>query len=107
MPECGSWVKKYGTRKGVQRYRCLFCATMFQSPRRKKKKQGKLWKEYVWGKQSLSDLKRGTGRSHVWVRKQLDTVAVSLSGIAPHPVVACADTTFGAVIWSMRLSHTK
>ena len=67
---------------------------MFQSPRRKKKKQGKLWKEYVWGKQSLSDLKERTGRSHVWVRKQLDTVAVSLSGIAPHPVVACADTTF-------------
>lgn len=67
---------------------------MFQSPRRKKKTQEKLWKEYVWGKQSLSDLKERTHHSHVWVRKQLDAVAVSRSDITPHPVVIGADTTF-------------
>ena len=78
----------------MQRYRCLFCATLFQSRRRKKKKQEKLWKEYVWGKQSLSDLKERTGRSHVWVRKQLDTVTIAQSDTVPHPVVIGADTTF-------------
>ncbi len=67
---------------------------MFQSPRRKKKKQEKLWKEYVWGKQSLSDLKERTGRSHVWVRKQLDIIVVSQSDITPHPSVIGTDTTF-------------
>ena len=62
----------------------------------------------MYGANKVSLIWKERTFSHVWVRKQLDTVAVSLSGIAPHPVVACADTTFfGAVIWSMRLSHTK
>ncbi len=67
---------------------------MFQSSRRKKQEQEKLWKEYVWGKQSLSDLTERTGRSHVWVRKQLDTVTVSKPESVPHPVVIGTDTTF-------------
>jgi hypothetical protein len=67
---------------------------MFQSERRKQKKQEKLWKEYVWGKQSLSDLKESTHHSHVWVRKQLDSVSVPVSHGVPHPVVIGTDTTF-------------
>ena len=34
------------------------------------------------------------GHSHVWVRRRLDTVSVSATGIAPQPTVAIADTTF-------------
>lgn len=67
---------------------------MFQSERRNKKKQQKLWKEYVWGKQSLSDLKEQTSRSHIWVRKQLDAVQVTVLAVIPHPVVIAVDTTF-------------
>lgn len=81
-------------RKGVQRYRCLSCSRLFQSQRRQKKKQEKLWKEYVWGKQSLSDLSEQTGHSHIWVRKQLDTASIPVSDLAPHPVVIVTDTTF-------------
>lgn len=67
---------------------------MFQSSRRKKKVREKLWKEYVWGKQSLSDLKERNHRSHIWVRKQLDTIVVSTPHVIPHPVVIGTDTTF-------------
>jgi hypothetical protein len=48
----------------------------------------------VWKKQSLTDLKEQTGRSHVWVRKQLDTVEITQPDILPHPVVIGTDTTF-------------
>jgi hypothetical protein len=48
----------------------------------------------VWGKQSLSDLKDQTHRSHVWVRKQLDTVIIPVSHLIPHKVVIATDTTF-------------
>lgn len=81
-------------RRGVQRYRCLFCSHMFQSPRRNKKRQEELWNRYVWKKQSLADLSEETGRSHVWVRKQLDSVLISKSTVVPHPVVIGTDTTF-------------
>jgi hypothetical protein len=42
----------------------------------------------------LSDLKDKTNHSHVWVRKQLDTIVVSESSIKPHKVVIATDTTF-------------
>ncbi|MEK9201709.1 MAG: hypothetical protein AAB944_01940 [Patescibacteria group bacterium] len=59
--------------------------------KRNKKNSGK---KYVWGKQSLTDLKEQTGYSHVWVRKQLDTVTVITQDVPPHPVVIGVDTTF-------------
>lgn len=53
-----------------------------------------LWRAYTEGKQTLKQLAEQQGRSHVWVRKQLDTVVVPKGTIAPHPTVAIADTTF-------------
>lgn len=86
--------KKYGRRRGVQRYCCLSCGRVFQSDRRLKQRSQKLWREYVWGKQSLNALSRATGKSHIWVRKQLDSVAREERGVVPEPVVILADTTF-------------
>jgi len=53
-----------------------------------------LWSQYVWKKQSLTDLAETTGRSHVWVRTQLDAVAIELVTIAPQRTVLITDTTF-------------
>ena len=53
-----------------------------------------LWNKYVWGKQNLSDLKKQTHHSHIWVRKQLDTVNITPLNITPHPAVIATDTTF-------------
>lgn len=67
---------------------------LFQSLRRKKNKQNQLWKDYVWGKQSLTDLSEQTDHSHIWVRKQLDAAEIQPSRVIPHRVVVAVDTTF-------------
>lgn len=53
-----------------------------------------MWNEYVWGKQSLSQLKEKAKHSHVWVRKQLDQVVSKTVDMTPHKVVIAVDTTF-------------
>ena len=91
MPECGSWVKKYEHAKECSDI-AAFRATMFQSPRRKKNKEN-CGKNMYGQTKSLRRKREPAG--HMSGCENSDTVAVSLSGIAPHPVVACADTTFG------------
>lgn len=78
----------------MQRYRCNDCGHLFQSSRRDDGIAVEIWKEYIEGKQTLKQLAKKYGRSHVWVRKQLDTIVVPTSEIAPHPTVMIADTTF-------------
>lgn len=56
--------------------------------------QKKLWDAYVWGKQTLTELALAKGRSHVWVRTQLDAIEVTPVSIDPQPTVLIADTTF-------------
>ena len=46
------------------------------------------------GKQTLVQLAKQYGRSHVWVRKQLDTIVIRALEIIPKPTVVIADTTF-------------
>jgi len=53
-----------------------------------------VWKEYVEEKQTLEQLAERYQHSHIWVRKQLDTVATPTSTITPRPTVIIADTTF-------------
>lgn len=53
-----------------------------------------VWREYVEEKQTLSQLAKDYGHSHVWVRKQLDTVSVPKQNLLPHPTVIIVDTTF-------------
>jgi hypothetical protein len=78
----------------LQRYRCNDCGILFQSSRRDIGISAGLWKEYVEGKQTLQQLAKKYDRSHVWVRKQLDTVVTPTVEIAPHASVFIADTTF-------------
>jgi hypothetical protein len=56
--------------------------------------RNKLWHQYVWMKQSLSDIADATKRSHVWVRKQLDAIDIPVVTIKPQPTILIADTTF-------------
>lgn len=70
------------------------CTHQFQAPKRTKGIRESLWKEYVEGKQTLSQLAKDTGRSHVWVRTQLDTISIPETTNVPQPTVVIADTTF-------------
>lgn len=87
-------VKKYGRRRGLQRYKCNECGHFFQSSRRANGIADKLWKEYVEGKQSLVQLTEKYKRSHVWIRNKLDTIVVHAKEIKPQAIVAVVDTTF-------------
>jgi hypothetical protein len=60
-----------------------------------------LWKAYVEGKQSLAQLAQANDRSHVWVRKQLDTVVVLKTDLLPQPTVLIADTTFWGRVYGV------
>lgn len=78
----------------MQRYRCNDCGLLFQSSRRNDGVAVELWKEYIEGKQTLEQLAGKYDHSHIWVRKQLDTIVVPTSEIVPHPTGIIADTTF-------------
>ena len=57
--------------------------------------RSKLWKEYVWKKQTISDLSNQYGRSKKWIRQQLDQAEVKTSNsIRPRSIIIAADTTF-------------
>lgn len=53
-----------------------------------------LWREYVWGKQSLAQLATQRGRSIEWVRMQLEKVELEKKETPPQPIVVIPDTTF-------------
>lgn len=56
--------------------------------------QKRLWNEYVWHRQTLSQLAERHGRSIPWVQRQLDAAAISVTPPIPQPIVAVTDTTF-------------
>ena len=89
-----SHVKKYGVRRGLQRYRCLACRGVFQSQRKADNRNKKLWNDYVWGKQNLTQLARQQGHGRKWVRRRLDAITPNKKEIAPQPTVCIPDTTF-------------
>jgi hypothetical protein len=53
-----------------------------------------LWNEYTRGKQTLKELGTKYGKSHVWVRKHLDTYELMPDTPTPQPTIIVADTTF-------------
>lgn len=78
----------------MQRYRCISCLKLFQSQRKKRKQNKKLWNNYVWGKQNLKQLSKESGHGRKWVRRRLDENVLEKKEIVPQPSVLIPDTTF-------------
>jgi len=55
---------------------------------------GVVWNAYTREKQTLAELADKYKKSHVWVRKQLDSIAVPVAVGAPQATVIITDTTF-------------
>ncbi len=66
----------------------------FNQKRRTTGENENLWNEYVEGKQTLAQLGKKHGRSHVSIRRKLDTVTIAEQSITPQPSVFITDTTF-------------
>jgi len=87
-------VKKNGKRREIQHYRCKVCGKQYQSKRRQQNFDNKLWRAYVWGRQTLVELAHLHKRSKRWIRKRLDCAVVVSHKFSPRSVVIVADTVF-------------
>ena len=78
-PKCGTLnVMKWGTRNGVQRYKCRECGALFSSHRKDVSISNRLpwFKKWVQGKMSVEDISTMSGYStrqlHRWFDEYLD-----------------------------------
>ena len=56
-PKClKTRVKKNGKRSGIQTYKCLICGCKFQNKRRKSNLEKDFLSQYIWQRQTYSDL---------------------------------------------------
>lgn len=67
---------------------------MFQAARQHGRNQRALLKKYVWGRQTIEQLAREFGRSHVWVKKHLDAALERELVLEPQLTPIAADMTF-------------
>lgn len=71
------------------------CGYKFQSKRRKSNLSKKLLDQYIWGRQTVSDLATKHRRSEKWIRNKLDESKVeSIVRIKKKKLVLIVDTTF-------------
>ncbi len=92
------------------RYKCSRCFRQFQSKRRGQKEGRKLWDDYVWGKQNLTQLAQQHGHGRKWVRRRLDAVTPDKKEVTPQSTVFIPDTTFFGRTYGIcvfRASHLK
>lgn len=94
-PHCASLrTKKKGRQSNRQRYGCSDCGKRFQLERRRTKVVSEIWNAYTQKKQTLEELSNVYKRSHVWLRKQLDSVSIPSANLEPQETVIVVDTTF-------------
>lgn len=72
----------------------MACGRTFQPKPQRERKRHALFRAYVWQRQSIGQLAQREGRSHVWIRKQLDAAKPTSATAVPQPVVIAADMTF-------------
>ena len=76
---------------------CKNCGRHFQSKKRKRKIQNKLWNEYVYGRQTAQELGNKHGKCRQWISSQLNDNNVidnRTINIKPQSIVVTADATF-------------
>lgn len=87
--------KKYGKRKGKQRYRCNDCAYIFENSRRYTNKINKrLWLEYSHQKQTYQSLAEKYNTTPQAIQRYLDSVEVVFPRHTPQPTIILMDTSY-------------
>lgn len=85
-----------GRRRGIQTYKCVNCDYKFQNQRRLKNFNKTILRQYVWQRQTLSDLANKYHLSEKWIQTKLDENEIK-PVVQLHPqteLVVVADTTF-------------
>jgi hypothetical protein len=92
---CGSnKVIKKGVRNGITRYLCNSCGKSHSSTRRTTKQKEKLWEQYVWEKQTRTQLANKQEVSTKTIARVLDSVEVIPKIHNPRKVTAVFDATY-------------
>lgn len=86
-------VVKRGVQDGVQTYWCRACNSRFRNKRRNKKHH-RLWNLYVFGKQTIRELKYSTGYEKKTIFKYLAEHQLSAKHHEPRPIHLVVDATY-------------
>lgn len=78
----------------MQRYFCHGCKETFSAPRRSTQTGKILLHDYVWKRQTLTQLGAQADKSARWVRQQIDRTKEPERILAPKKTVLAGDTTF-------------
>jgi len=80
----------------MQTYKCIGCGYKFQQPRRKDKFLKKLWRQYIWQRQTYADLNKKHQRGERWAQRKLDQIKIKpVVKLNPGTeLILVADTTF-------------
>lgn len=87
-------IKKNGSFRNIKKFSCKDCDRQFVIKKNKNCLREKLWREYVWGKQTLTQLGEKYGCSSWSVRRQIDSYIPNRKKVSVGKVVAVADATF-------------
>lgn len=83
---------KYGHQNGKQRYKCHLCNRIFTGGNRID--LATLWKEYLSGKQTYTQLAKKYNCSSKTIQRKLDSYAVEVDEKEPLKIVILMDTTY-------------
>lgn len=104
-------VKKNGKRNNIQTYKCTSCGYKFQNKKRPTVVHRTIMHDYIWRRQTLSNVAQYYKRSIRWVQKIVDQTSTRVEEkIIKKESVVIADTTFfsrtsGIIVF--RDPHTK
>lgn len=92
---CGAYrVIKKGIRRGLTRYFCKACRKSFSSSRRPKKKDKKIWKRYIWNKQTKNQLASDYHVGEKKITVILDRYELFKKVHRPREIIAVIDATY-------------
>jgi hypothetical protein len=88
-------VVKNGWRERVQRYKCFSCGFRFQNKNRAKRFENKIWNEYVFKKQTLSELSHDYDYSIRSLQQKIkDHELIEPRKLEPKEIILVIDTTY-------------
>ena len=85
--------KKRGSVRGLQTYSCNDCERRWRNERRSKEPD-QLWYRYVFGKQTIRELKEQTRHDRKTIFKYLDGIVLPEKKHEPRPIHLVVDATY-------------
>jgi len=94
-PFCTSQnTRKYGKFRARQRYKCNTCKKTFGSSKKPQRFNQKLFDDYCYGKQTLSQIGAKIGCSIPTIQKRLDEFILPTFVVKPRPIILVMDALY-------------